>query len=262
MIDIIVIAVVFVVVTYFVLFFFQRKLIYRAPHPSYLLYKKYKNQSLVLTTSDFTNLYGWCTPTQAEISLDIEIIYFGGNAQDSCTILKTLSVLPAHNIFTFNYRGYGQSEGQPSEKTLCRDSLEIFDLVRSKNPKSKIVVIGYSLGSSIAGYLATHREVHKLVLLCPLSSIPRIASERFLIPRIFVKDSFDLERTAKKIETNSLVILAENDLDIPASHSRSVFENISGQKLLKVIANENHNTIFDNKETISSVNAFIQHDNR
>ncbi|CCU70459.1 alpha/beta hydrolase [Thalassolituus oleivorans] len=245
MIDIIVIAVVFVFVTYLVLFFSQRKLIYRAPHPSYLLYKKYKNQSLVLTTSDFTNLYGWCIPTQSEISSNIEIIYFGGNAQDSCTILKTLSVLPAQDIFTFNYRGYGQSEGYPSEKTLCRDSLEIFDLVRSKNPKSKIVVIGYSLGSSIAGYLATRREVHKLVLLCPLSSISRIASERFLIPRIVIKDSFDLERTAKKIEANSLVILAENDLDIPASHSRSVYENISGQKLLKIIGNENHNTIFD-----------------
>jgi pimeloyl-ACP methyl ester carboxylesterase len=61
----------------------------------------------------------------------------------------------------FNYRGYGKSEGEPSESALFRDALEIYDLIaaRSAVDKQRIVAMGRSLGSGVAAFLASQRPV-------------------------------------------------------------------------------------------------------
>ena len=89
------------------------------------------------------------------------IIYFGGNAEDvSGNIPGFRKIFPQHNVYLVNYRGYGGSTGSPSETAFYRDALAVFDEIRPRY--TDISVIGRSLGSGVATYLATVREIDRL----------------------------------------------------------------------------------------------------
>jgi len=98
-------------------------------------------------------------------------IFFLGSGSDVFTIskeLEELSVDSASKIYVLNYRGYGKSEGSPSFTTVFDDDAAFADFIESKGDGMDFV-IGYSLGSVPATYLATGRGVGKLVLMAPLS---------------------------------------------------------------------------------------------
>ena len=104
------------------------------------------------------------------------IIYFGGNAEDvAANIPDFRNIFPGHAVYLVNYRGYGGSTGSPSEAGLYKDALIIFDEIRSEY--TRISVIGRSLGSAVASYLASVRDIDKLVLVTPFDSIENVAKK-------------------------------------------------------------------------------------
>ena len=170
------------------LFISQDIFIFPKPKPNYLTYKRLASSELHFTTQDGISLQGWKTSGFLPLTeANKIIIYFGGNGQDTSSMMSIFQEFDVSTIFTFNYRGYGLSEGKPSEKNLTKDALEIFDFVQSNNPNSEIIVMGHSLGSAIAGYVARHKHPSKLILLCPLHSISKIASENFHILKYLVR---------------------------------------------------------------------------
>src|SRR5260370_41081884 len=89
------------------------------------------------------------------------LIYFGGNAEDVSLNMPSLSAgFPDSAIYLLHYRGYGGSSGRPSEGALFADALTLFDQVHSKHPD--VDVVGRSLGSGIAVYVASLRPVTRL----------------------------------------------------------------------------------------------------
>src|SRR6185295_19110655 len=81
------------------------------------------------------------------------LIYFGGNAEDLSLSMPSISAgFPDSAIYLLHYRGYGGSSGKPSQEALFADALMLFDLVHAKH--SDVEVIGRSLGSGVAVYLA------------------------------------------------------------------------------------------------------------
>ena len=108
------------------------------------------------------------------------LLYFGGNAESVIYNAEDfLRTFPLHTVYLFNYRGYGGSTGQPTEKGIYSDALFLFDKVQQKH--SKISVMGRSLGCGAAVYLASSRSIEKLALVSPYDSIQSIAQNRFLI---------------------------------------------------------------------------------
>ncbi len=237
------------------LFFMQGSLVFPAPPKNRLLYDKVRDFSADL---DSGNLQGWKVPGAKQGS-DLVAVYFGGNGEDVAATIPSLKKIPVSIVYTFNYRGYGLSTGAPSETALYQDAAHIFDAIKKENPNSRIVIIGYSLGSGVAGYLASRTDASMLVLLAPLYSIERIAKENFsaLIPAAIIKNKFNLSEHAKSIKAKTLVICAEKDTVINNTHSRETYANLPGFKKISFIKNVGHNDLFTQQATFNLMADFF-----
>lgn len=218
------------------LYLFQRSLIY-FPQPrtnindTDVINLAVDNLSLQVTTSRQNN-------TGA-------IIYFGGNAEDvSLSIPVLSSAFPGKKIYAMHYRGYGGSEGSPSEAALIKDALFLFDEI--KHNHENIIVIGRSLGSGVAVQLASQRPAARLVLITPYDSIQNIAAGRFpFFPiHLLLNDKFESWKFAQKISMPTTIITAEFDEVIPLKNSKELLESFpQGVAKHIVIGDTGHNSI-------------------
>lgn len=173
------------------------------------------------------------------------IIYFGGNAEDVAKNIPDYATwLPDFTVYFVNYRGYGGSSGSPSEAALFEDALNIYDALAKKY--QNIVVVGRSLGSGVAMYLAAAREVARLVLITPFDSAARVA--RRVMP-IFptgwlLRDRFDSVSRVPAVEAPVLVLVAGADGVIHRHHSDALVEAFPQQQVtVEVIEGADHNTV-------------------
>jgi pimeloyl-ACP methyl ester carboxylesterase len=187
------------------------------------------------------------------------VIYFGGNSEDVAFSIKSFSkALPIQNLFMVNYRGYGGSTGSPSEEALFSDALAVYDLVHEKYPN--ISVVGRSLGTGVAVYLASVRKVERLVLITPYDSIENVASKHFpFFPiSLLLKDKFDSASRVPRVTAKTLVILAESDEVIPRGNSDALIAQFpSDQVVVKVIQGANHNSIEFSPEYFELIRMFL-----
>jgi len=187
------------------------------------------------------------------------IIYFGGNAEEvSGNIPDFRSYFPGHNVYLVNYRGYGGSTGSPSEAGLYKDALAVFDEIRSRY--TSISVIGRSLGSGVASYLAAMREIDRLVLVTPFDSVENVARKALpVLPvSLLLKDKFDSAGRVADIEAPVLVITAENDEVILSRHSTALVEAFPDSQVThEVIHGAAHNTIGMSPRYANVLSAFI-----
>src|SRR5882672_3827775 len=152
-------------------------------------------------------------------SSDRALIYFGGNGENvAWSIDDFAKAFPDRSLYLVNYRGYAGSTGQPTEKALLADAEAVFDIVRASH--SDVAVIGCSLGSGVAVYLAGVRDVRKLVLVTPYDSIESLARAQFsLIPVSWLlEDTFDSLRRAKNVHAPVLVLMADGDTVVPRAN--------------------------------------------
>ena len=171
------------------------------------------------------------------------VIYFGGNADGVGRHIEPFSqVITGPSLYFVNYRGYGGSTGRPTEKALFADSLVVFDRVRRDH--ARVEVIGRSLGSGVAAYLATQRPVDRLVLVTPYDSIARVAQGHYRWFPIFLllKDRFDTLSRVATIAAPTLVIIAEDDEVIPRPRTDALIAAFPpGQVQVKLLPGVTHN---------------------
>lgn len=173
------------------------------------------------------------------------LIYFGGNAEDVSWNLPTLAeAFPGHSLYLLHYRGYGGSAGQPTEAALLADALALYERVRPSQPD--ITVIGRSLGSGVAVYLASQRPVDRLVLVTPYESLRELAAQRFpgFPVRWLLKDGFESWRYAAQVSAPTLLIAAERDEVIPLASTRALLTHFAaGVARLEILPGLDHNTV-------------------
>ena len=173
------------------------------------------------------------------------IIYFGGNAEDVAGDLAGFNQLFSdYAIYLVNYRGYGGSTGKPSETAICHDAVTIFDFLAGKH--QQISVIGRSLGSSVAIYLAALRPVEKLALVTPFASLAGVAQSHlpYLPVSLLLKERYDAAPLVPKINSKVLIIIAENDEIIPRKQSDTLYEKFAEKPCeVIVIPGAGHNTL-------------------
>jgi pimeloyl-ACP methyl ester carboxylesterase len=188
------------------------------------------------------------------------VLYFGGNGDTvSLSAFAFDRFFPDHTVYLVNYRGYGGSSGEASEKGICSDALAIFDQIRSKH--SDISVLGRSLGSGVATYLASKREFEKLVLITAYDSVQNMAQERFpLYPMsILLKDKYDSVSRVKDIDVKTLVLVAEKDNVITMKHSQKLIDAFPDSKVdVKIIEGAGHNNILRDDRYYHVLQKFMQ----
>ena len=178
------------------------------------------------------------------------IIYLGGNGEDVTMSLPMLdAAFPDHALYLLHYRGYTGSTGKPTEGALVADTVLLFDRVAAGH--AEVVLIGRSLGSGIALQVASHRPLHKLILITPFDSLAALAARQFpYFPvRRLLRDQYDSVRYAPLVTAPTLVLAAEQDDIVPAqSTARLVARFAKGVAAHKVIAGAGHNSISGSPE--------------
>lgn len=188
------------------------------------------------------------------------IIYFGGNAdavEDNITSFD--QAFPGHTVYLANYRGYGGSSGSPSEQALCDDALAIYDAISTQY--QSISVIGRSLGSGVAVYLATQRKIDKLVLVTPYDSVKNVAQSHYPIFPVnwLLKDRFDSLSRAPQLTQPVLILLAEQDNTVPRKHSEALIKAINPELTqVEVIAGSDHGSISSRSQYLNSLSQFFR----
>ena len=187
------------------------------------------------------------------------LLYFGGNGErveDSRADLARW--LPDRTIYLVAYRGYGASEGTPSETALVGDAVALFDQVAPQH--ASIAVLGRSLGSGVAVQLAARRPVERLVLVTPFDSLVRVAADYFpwLPVNALMRERFESWRYVGAIRCPVLVIQAEEDEVIPAARTKALVGAFGQPPALQVVADAGHNTIQDYADYRVSLDRFLR----
>jgi pimeloyl-ACP methyl ester carboxylesterase len=173
------------------------------------------------------------------------VLFFGGNAEDvGITVPKLAELVPDRAVYGLHYRGYSGSSGRPSEPALRGDAAAVFAMVHKRHPD--VMLIGRSLGSSLAIGLAAEKPVSKLVLIAPFESIQRIAQRTapFLPMALLLKDRYESWRYAPRVNCPTLLLAASDDEIVPMSDTERLRDAFQpGVATLRVMPGTDHNTV-------------------
>ena len=192
------------------------------------------------------------------------LLYLHGNAgnlADRSDLLELFAGLGMH-VLALEYRGYGQSDGVPSEVGLYVDARAAYDWAVARIPASKLVVWGESLGGGPACELAATRELGGVILQSTFTSIPDMAalSFPFLPVRYLVQTRFDNLAKVPKIRAPLLVIHSRNDELIPFEMGERLYAAAREPKQALWLDRSGHNdTLYtDGPRVAEGVAKFLQ----
>lgn len=248
------------------LYVFQEKLIFFPQTISATacaqIHENYTNvEDISVQMQDGTLLSGWIVGSQPANKSQL-LIYFGGNGDELSHMIGSFQQYPDWSVVLINYRGYGQSEGKPSEKHLLSDSLEIYDYFKARPDykHAKLVVMGRSMGTGVAVNLAENRPVAGVILTSPYDSVVSVAQEKLpMVPvKVLLRNKFDSITRAHFVSVPVLVLIANNDEMIRTWHSQVLAEAFAGTVLVQEIAGANHDSIMQEDEYWQGVGHFLK----
>ena len=208
-----------------------------------------------------TALSGWLIPARDPENAPL-VFYFGGNAEDVGVTGLELSRNADANFVLMNYRGYGASEGTPSETALFDDALLAYDKFTDTTlHNGKIVAFGRSLGSGVGVYLGSQRRVDAMVLVTPYDSMRNVARHHYpwLPVSLLIKHPFDSVVLAPDLDIHALFLVAEHDEVIPPTHSRHLADSWGGSTQWVSIKGATQNSIGAGTEYWASIRQLLNH---
>lgn len=190
------------------------------------------------------------------------IVYYGGNAEEVSGNLYDLDRYSDNSMLLINYRGYGESQGKPGEKDFYADALFILDSVieLAQIEYRDVVLMGRSMGSGVATYVAGERPVQALILIEPFDSF--VALGRHHLPYLpvnwLLKHRFDSLQRAGQLSQPWLAIIAGRDEIIPTENSLNLINQWQGNTQTVLIEIATHNDINVYPEYWESIRNFLE----
>ena len=198
-------------------------------------------------SGDGTKLFGWYVEAQADRPV---VLWCHGNAGTIINRLENLREIFRLGLsaFLFDYRGYGRSQGKPSEDGLYQDAVGAHDyLTRTRMIRSdRLILFGRSLGAAVAGELAAQRPAAGLILESPFPSIEAVAKHHYggLPVHWLLGAEFRLIDRLPLLSLPKLIIHGDRDDIIPIELGRQVFEAAQPPKKWYVIRGADHNNTY------------------
>ena len=176
-----------------------------------------------LTTADGLTLHGWFLPAPAPFSRRTQTwLWFhgnGGNVGSRVGQLERAHRLLGVHQFIFDYRGYGLSEGKPSERGTYLDARAALYYLQERPgvDSNRIVYFGHSLGAAIAIELAAAHSPYGMALISPFSSIADMAKISIGVPFAWwlVRGRYNSMSRIDRVHTPLLLLHSELDEIVP-----------------------------------------------
>lgn len=213
---------------------------------------------ITITAADGTRLSGWLRRAATAEPAGL-VIYFGGNAEEVSWLADDGAWPPDWAVALLNYRGYGESEGRPSERALFADALAIHDRLVADTGCARVVAFGRSLGSGVAVHLAAQRTLAGVVLVSPYDSVRAVAAAVYpWVPVAWLlRHPFDSLATAPRIDVPLLALIAGDDRVIPPAHSRHLVAAWGGPARTVEVDGADHNDVAERPEYGAAIGEFL-----
>ncbi|MEK7793172.1 MAG: alpha/beta hydrolase [Candidatus Hydrogenedentota bacterium] len=207
--------------------------------------------------------HGWYIPAEAGKSKGV-ILFSHGNAGNIADRLESIGIFRGMNydVLVYDYGGYGQSTGAPSEKRCYEDIRAMWRyLIEERGvAAASIVLFGRSLGAGPACQLATEVEARAVVLESAFRSVPRMAQDLYRIfpGKLLTRDHFANEDKVGRLRSPVLFVHSPDDEIIPYAHGKWLFEHASGPKQFFEIRGRHNEGFWQAGDSyISGLNAFL-----
>lgn len=226
----------------------------------------------VQVESDGVTLHGWhCVPRKSKsanvaeansklLDADWVVLFFSGNAGHRAYRVDEIELLQQQgcHVFLFDYRGYGDNEGKPSEAAFAADAQRIWNHVTNdlKVPREKVILVGESLGGGVAVRLASDlcargEAPGGLLLRSTFSSLADVGQFHFpwLPVRLALLDRYPSEERIRTVTCPILHIHGTSDTVVPERFGRKLFaaapaRSTSGvEKRFVALKNVDHNDV-------------------
>ena len=225
-------------------------------------------EAVAFPSTDGTLLSGWFIPALDSHKVKGTILQFHGNAENMTSHYRSLVWLARHgyHVFTFDYRGFGQSKGTPQLYGGVYDSIAAIDYVQEnfKAEGTALILIGQSLGGALAVAAAQHSKqgVDAVVLEGAFSSYQRIAQDKlgdfpltwalqWPLSVIFVRDTYSPEALIGQLApVPVLIIHGTADPVVPYYHGQMLYEAAHAPKFFWTIAKGGHVQTFSRHGTV------------
>lgn len=224
-------------------------------------------------TADGFRLHGWFAHAVIDESGQPDsqlptMLFCHGNAGNITHRLTNVAYLIqlGVNVFIFDYRGYGKSQGTPSEEGLYRDAVAAYEYLLSRKDidHARIVFFGRSLGGAVAVELATQKPCHKLILESTFTSVKEMTKTMFgnWPVHYLVKSQFNSLAKIGGIHVPILCIHGTQDTIVPFELGQRLFAAANEPKVFYEIEGADHNDTYDigGREYFERLSRFIHSD--
>lgn len=208
-----------------------------------------KYHELRLQSPDGVEFVVWVIPAESSL---ISVVYFHGNAENISNNVGTYKLLHelGVNVYAFEYRGYANCTGTPSENGITTDLKKFAEHLTGTLPKdAKTIAFGRSLGGAIAARFATLHPVDGIILESTFNRMVDVGRKAFpyLPISLLLRERYDSEEILRSLNKPVLVIHSQDDEVIPFELGRKLFDAAIGEKSFVEIEGS-HNSGFEISE--------------
>ena len=205
-------------------------------------------EDVYLTTSDGVRIHGWFVPGSGGPTL----VWFHGNGGNISHRVDNIAGLHGRlgvSILIIDYRGYGLSEGSPTEQGtyLDAEAAVAHALSRPDVDPERVVLFGRSLGCAVAAEMAVRHDAYAVVLESPFTSVLAMARQAYpFLPGVglLVGDMYDTLDKVARIDAPIMVLHGDSDEIVPFEMGREVFETAPEPKRFYIIRGAGHNDTY------------------
>ncbi len=257
----------FYVLLALMLFLFQDRMVFLSNMPGRTLTATPKDagfdfEDVLLETSDGLKLHGWYVPAAQTSGV---VLFLHGNAGNISHRLDSIAIFHELGLDTLiiDYRGYGRSQGKPSERGIYLDAEAAWHyLVSSRGVAAdRIIVFGRSLGGAVAAWLASQYTPAALIVESSFSSALDMARKLypFMPVRLITRLEYPVSQYVSRLQCPLLVIHSRDDEIIPFTMAEAIYDSATEPKsLLEIWGDHNNGFLLSGDRYLSGINEFIQ----